>query len=70
MSGYCKFCGSKNVKVIGGNNGDPFDRRPERTVCAECGRTLSKEEDLYAAMLKHALEQDNDEGNKEENDEA
>ncbi len=39
----CRFCGSGNTRTVGGPNGDPFDRQPEKTVCMDCGRTLYEE---------------------------
>ena len=48
----CPFCGSYRTNTVGGENGNPFDRRPENTVCLDCGRTVSLEvgvEDL----MKH-----------------
>lgn len=35
----CPFCGSVRPQTVGGECGDPFNRRPERTVCLDCGRT-------------------------------
>lgn len=39
----CPFCGSSRLETVGGDNGDPFNRRSESTVCLECGRVVSKE---------------------------
>ncbi len=57
MNFICKFCGSRNVKTIGGDNGDPFDRRPEKTVCGDCGHVLSDENDVLDALYKEVLRQ-------------
>ncbi len=43
MNLICRFCGSRNVKAIGGDNGDPFGRRPEKVICSDCGRTVVDE---------------------------
>jgi len=51
----CKFCGSRNVKTIGGDNGDPFGRRPQKTVCCDCGRVLADGEDVFDTLYKEAL---------------
>ena len=48
----CPYCGSHRTGAVGGENGNPFDRRPEKSVCLDCGRSVSVEvgaEDL----LKH-----------------
>ena len=48
----CPYCGSHRTHTVGGESGNPFDRRPEKTVCLDCGRAVSAEvgvEDL----LKH-----------------
>lgn len=42
----CPFCGSSNLKEVGGENGNPFDRQNEKTVCLDCGRTAGVEPDL------------------------
>ncbi len=57
MNFICKFCGSRNVKTIGGDNGDPFGRRPEKTVCCDCGRVLADEKDVFDTLYKEALKQ-------------
>lgn len=41
----CPYCGSFNLKTIGGENGNPFDRRQEKTICADCGRTVGLKPD-------------------------
>ena len=38
----CPYCGSHRTQTVGGENGNPFDRRPEKTVCLDCGMTLSE----------------------------
>lgn len=42
----CPFCGSNRLQTTSGKTGNPFDRRPEKTVCLECGRTFGRETDL------------------------
>ena len=37
----CPYCGSHRTQTVGGENGNPFDRRSEKTVCLDCGRTVS-----------------------------
>ena len=37
----CPYCGSPRTQNVGGDNGNPFDRRPEKNVCLDCGRTVS-----------------------------
>ncbi len=46
MGIICRFCGSHNVKTVGGNNGNPFDRQPEKTVCLDCGRIHTDSVDI------------------------
>ena len=36
----CPFCGSHRTKTFGGENGDPFQRSPQKTVCLDCGMTV------------------------------
>ena len=48
----CPYCGSHRAHTVGGENGNPFDRRPEKTVCLDCGRTVSAEAGVED-MLKH-----------------
>ncbi|MGN0551048.1 MAG: hypothetical protein ACI4I4_04305 [Acutalibacteraceae bacterium] len=45
MKFICPYCGSSRVETTGGENGNPFDRRPQKTVCADCGRTISEYSD-------------------------
>ncbi len=40
ISGNCRYCGSRNIRVVGGDYGDPFDRKPEQHICQNCGRVL------------------------------
>ncbi len=40
ISGTCRYCGSRNIRVIGGDYGNPFDRKPEQHICQNCGRVL------------------------------
>lgn len=55
----CKFCGSHNLKRVGGNNGNPFDRQEESLVCADCGRTLAGEPSLQLLpMLVSKIEKE------------
>lgn len=42
----CPFCGSSRLQTSGGESGDPFDRRPQKTVCLDCGRTVGGDENL------------------------
>lgn len=37
----CPYCGSSQLKTVGGEYGNPFDRCRERTVCLDCGRNLT-----------------------------
>jgi len=39
----CPFCGSYRINNIDGENGNPFDRRPEKAVCPDCGRTINSD---------------------------
>lgn len=42
----CPYCGSSRLQTTGGNFGNPFDRRKEKTICLDCGRTVATEPDL------------------------
>ena len=42
----CPYCGSCRTESVGGENGNPFDRRQEKTICLDCGRTVVTEPDL------------------------
>ena len=42
----CPYCGSSCLHTTGGDNGNPFDRRQEKTICLDCGRTVVTEPDL------------------------
>lgn len=51
----CPFCGSHRIKTVGGENGDPFNRSPEKTVCLDCGMTVNTGhglEDLLGACTE------------------
>ena len=37
----CPYCGSHRTQTVGGDNGNPFDRRPEKTICLDCGRIIN-----------------------------
>lgn len=39
----CPFCGSRRIETIGGDYGNPFDRREEKKICMECGRTIPQQ---------------------------
>ena len=40
----CPYCGSNRLQTTGGENGNPSRRRPEKTVCLDCGRTIQEDE--------------------------
>ena len=42
----CPYCGSCRTESVGGENGNPFDRRQEKTICLDCGRTIGTEPDI------------------------
>ena len=42
----CRYCGSSRLQTTGGKTGNPFDRRQEKTICLDCGRTVVTEPDL------------------------
>lgn len=42
----CPYCGSPRLQTTGGYTGNPFDRRKEKTICLDCGRTVATEPDL------------------------
>ena len=42
----CPYCGSSRLQTTGGHIGNPFDRRKEKTICLDCGRTVVTEPDL------------------------
>ena len=42
----CRYCGSHRLETVGGDYGNPFDRRQEKTICLDCGRTVGTEPDL------------------------
>ena len=39
----CPFCNSPRLETVGGENGNPFDRKGEKTICLDCGRTISRD---------------------------
>ena len=42
----CRYCGSHRLETVGGDYGNHFDRRKEKTICLDCGRTVATEPDL------------------------
>ena len=42
----CRYCGAHRRETVGGDYGNPFDRRKEKTICLDCGRTVATEPDL------------------------
>lgn len=42
----CPYCGSSCLQTTGGDIGNPFDRRKEKTICLDCGRTVGTEPDI------------------------
>lgn len=42
----CPYCGSSRLQTTGGDIGNPFDRRKEKTICLDCGRTVVTKPDL------------------------
>lgn len=42
----CRYCGSHRLETVGGDYGNPFDRRQEKTICLDCGRTIGTEPDI------------------------
>ena len=42
----CPYCGSSRLQTTGGENGNPFDRRQEKTICLDCGQTAGTEPDI------------------------
>lgn len=42
----CPYCGSSRLQTTGGYIGNPFDRRKEKTICLDCGRTVVTDPDL------------------------
>ena len=64
----CLYCGSPRLQTVGGEIGNPFDRRRERTVCLDCGRAAGqppseaelwpRETDGEAAARREALQKE------------
>ena len=53
----CPYCGSHRTGTVGGDNGNPFDRRPEKAVRLDCGRTINN--NIYIEdLLKKVNESD------------
>ena len=48
----CPYCGSPRTQNVGGDNGNPFDRRPEKTVCLDCGITVNSNIDIKDLLKK------------------
>ena len=50
----CPCCGSSRLQTVGGDIGNPFDRRREKTICLDCGQTVGTEPDL-ADLLQSVI---------------
>lgn len=50
----CPYCGSSRLQTTGGDIGNPFDRRREKTICLDCGRTIGTEPNL-ADLLQSVI---------------
>ena len=52
----CPYCGSPRVKMVGGADGNPYNKNKlEKAVCHDCGMTVSTEaslEELVKAINK------------------
>ncbi len=48
----CRYCGSHRLETVGGDYGNPFDRRKEKTICLDCGRTVATEPDFQQTCFK------------------
>lgn len=46
----CLYCGSSRLQTTGGDVGNPFDRRQEKTICLDCGRTVGTEQDIIDSI--------------------
>ena len=42
----CRYCGSHRLETVGGDYGNPLDRRKEKTIGLDCSRTVATEPDL------------------------
>lgn len=60
MKMKCPFCGSYRINNIDGENGNPFDRHPEKTVCLDCGMTVSKDVVSLATPVKGTSDSEKD----------
>ena len=50
----CPYCGSSRLQTNRGDIGNPFDRRKEKTICLDCGRTIGTEPNL-ADLLQSVI---------------
>ena len=57
----CPYCGSHRTGTVGGDNGNPFDRRPEKTVCLDCGMTVSEDVSI-ADLIKNIPDSNKESG--------
>lgn len=57
----CPYCGSYRTQTVGDNNGNPFDRRPEKTVCLDCGMTVSEDVSI-ADLIKNIPDSNKESG--------
>ena len=48
----CPYCSSHRIQTVGGENGNPFGRRPEKTVCLDCGITVNSDIDIEDLLKK------------------
>ena len=56
MNLKCPLCGSHRLKTVDGADGNPYhEKNLEKTVCLDCGMTVSREvslEELKKATVK------------------